>query len=1001
MNRLLFLLFFLILTFFSILVTFLATTQSNQQSETQTPLRSKERKGNILPTSLPWKYSPFIIDAIIEKKISKFTIYENHKSGEKIGQTCFRFYTPGPTLLVTEFNVNIHDYTPRITLFNDLNQPISSGSLINIQSSGLYKIQIDFKYASISEINLMFDAIIEDSYVKHLNESLKTIEFDLGSKDLNNLNLYRRQMYSHLKNVVSAQRGLSYPKIKNRINCKIKTPNGNWAIASVGLAGRNHAHITDSELPSIDVEINAGELVLGLKKFKLYNLSSKGHGVDFVLESLLKDNGHYLPRQDIVKIILNGKKIGYMLLLEKIDTAFFEHARTIEGQVVKYDTDSICAVPNKSRFKVQGLYRNKQYPVLNYPHVTDNKFCKKLNKLQMAQSLAFAMTYSCNHGLNQTDFMFYLNSRKNQYYPIIKDMNYNVEAIDRDTDFKTPLKILSSLLPNWRPNTPSHASYFVLRDKNEIFDFPFFWWSVCPQTLNWFSHEENFTEFINSLMRFSGSNFLKKLRVRHNLFRTSCSEQGIKSFKRQNFPIITQKTVNFEKLSKIYTATNDNKYSFLKSYISRLTKNKFTPTNSSLNLLDWRNTTLKSFPNKETTIHQSNHSKIFKILNLKEGHIKGGNIFTFLYRNESENASDIIFLQRNINDENVKLQIVDENEKSYAPEHVVEFGSDSVDIDFFKILTNSFSEHEKIKLHYFSIPKKENYQYLKASSGAGGFYLGPYEISISPIDRSSSNDIKLLGLESLSKESVDAPVIIGKDEIWNIDEHTKIFMNEGSYIEVYGSLNIEDNASLTLTTRDNSWGGIHFHDTNDLNISNLFVEKVGSGDSHIVSHNGFKYTGAVTFYNTSVNLKDVAIKNSAIEDALHFVNSSVTLSNVSISGSRGDAIDADFCNLQIKSLEIKNSDGDGLDISNSLAYIKDSFISSCADKGLSIGENSKATVSNLTVDACNIGIAVKDMSSLEYKNIQLKDCFEDISSYIKKPFYGPPSYKEISYLKLK
>ena len=614
----------------------------------------------------------------------------------------------------------------------------------------------------------------------------------------------------------------------------------------------------------------------------------------------------------------------------------------------------------------------------------------------MAQSFTFAMTYSCNHGLNQSDYMFYLNNRKNQYYPIAKDLNCNVLNINKNSDFKTPLMILSSLLPNWRPNTPSHASYFVMRNDESVFDFPFFWWSVCPQTLNWFSHEDNFNEYIIWLKHFSSSRSLNKLSQRHSQFRSSCTALGIESFSKKNFPIITQDAISIEKLFMYYSKNENHKFSFLKSYIERLTKNKFSPSNKSLNLLYWRNAILKNFSNMETQTLATRYPQSFENLNLNREFIKADNIFTFLYRNETADTTDIIYLQRNCTIGDEVLSLIDEDGEVFLPTNVLEFGSDSADIDIFKLLTNSFSVNEKIKLHYYSIPKKENYQYLKGSSSAGGLYLGPYEISISPIDNSTPNGIKLLGLESLSKKSIDAPVIIKKDEIWNVEQHTKIFLKEDSYIQVYGSLNIEENASLTLTTSGNSWGGIHFHNTNDLNISNLFVEKVGTGESHTISHDGFKYTGAVTFYNSSVMLKNIEIKNSKIEDALHFVNCSTILNNVSIYNSQGDAIDADFCNIHIDGLKIKNSDGDGLDISNSLADIRDIKIYSCADKGLSIGENSRATVINLSVDNSNTGIAIKDMSNLEYENIRFKDCYQDISSYIKKPFYGPPQYKEKS-----
>lgn len=147
-------------------------------------------------------------------------------------------------------------------------------------------------------------------------------------------------------------------------------------------------------------------------------------------------------------------------------------------------------------------------------------------------------------------------------------------------------------------------------------------------------------------------------------------------------------------------------------------------------------------------------------------------------------------------------------------------------------------------------------------------------------------------------------------------------------------------------------------------------------------------TGAVTFYESPLIMKNIFLANSRCEDALNIVRSDFSMENITIVNSKSDSFDIDFSNGSINNLVIRNSGNDGLDISGSDVNANNILIFKSGDKAISIGENSQFSGSNLEVKDAEIAITSKDLSTIDLKDVFIYSSRLGLTAFEKKSEYG-------------
>jgi hypothetical protein len=222
----------------------------------------------------------------------------------------------------------------------------------------------------------------------------------------------------------------------------------------------------------------------------------------------------------------------------------------------------------------------------------------------------------------------------------------------------------------------------------------------------------------------------------------------------------------------------------------------------------------------------------------------------------------------------------------------------------------------------------------------------------------------------------------------------RVYIQAGTTIDFLDSSFILSNSPLfmlgttqdpiNITSSDFSANGIAVLQSDT--ISKL--ENVRFENLNTLNYKGWVLTGAVTFYESDVNLENVTFYRNQCEDALNIVRSEFKLANSVFENIFGDAFDSDFSNGIVKGTSFSNIGNDAIDFSGSKISIENTTIKNVNDKGISGGEDSHLKVFNVVIEKSNIGIASKDLSTVDVSATKLSDCFYGLVLLQKKPEYG-------------
>lgn len=152
--------------------------------------------------------------------------------------------------------------------------------------------------------------------------------------------------------------------------------------------------------------------------------------------------------------------------------------------------------------------------------------------------------------------------------------------------------------------------------------------------------------------------------------------------------------------------------------------------------------------------------------------------------------------------------------------------------------------------------------------------------------------------------------------------------------------------------------------------------------------NGWNLTGAVTFYESDINMNQCRFIKNKCEDGLNIVRSKFDITGLIIGETFSDGLDIDFGTGIIRDAYFYKTGNDGMDFSGSKLTIVNAIIKNAGDKGISVGEESDVYVKKLSVDGANIGVASKDLSKLVVEYIELNNCNQGFIAFQKKPEYG-------------
>ena len=246
---------------------------------------------------------------------------------------------------------------------------------------------------------------------------------------------------------------------------------------------------------------------------------------------------------------------------------------------------------------------------------------------------------------------------------------------------------------------------------------------------------------------------------------------------------------------------------------------------------------------------------------------------------------------------------------------------------------------------------------------------------------------------------IDKTIVIPENFVVKIIKNEEIILINESFIISQSSFHVDGgdpkiNQPIKINGRkNNKGGGIFIRNTiNESYFHNVVFENL-KGNSNNILFDKYILYGAINIYNTSVKLKNFQLKNIFSEDAINIVSSNFTINNGVIKNVLSDAIDVDNGKGNISDLEITNIKNDAIDFSESNAIISNIYAKDIGDKVISAGENSKIEISNVIIINSYLGVASKDGSTVNAKNINTTNVRIPFAAYIKKNEYKAPELK--------
>ncbi|MDC3333719.1 right-handed parallel beta-helix repeat-containing protein, partial [Candidatus Marinimicrobia bacterium] len=211
---------------------------------------------------------------------------------------------------------------------------------------------------------------------------------------------------------------------------------------------------------------------------------------------------------------------------------------------------------------------------------------------------------------------------------------------------------------------------------------------------------------------------------------------------------------------------------------------------------------------------------------------------------------------------------------------------------------------------------------------------------------------------------INEDLVIHKNQKLLISPGTKIKMINNANIFIYGSLEIKGvkYSPVFISASSNSSSSIFIKSRNLIKIDHTFFKNLSS-----LSKGFWELPSAITFYETdNVSITDSKFSNNIFgDDFINFFRcDNIVLKNCTFDNIKADAVDSDFSNLNIISCTFLNIGNDAVDASGSDLKIYDSNFNLVEDKVISSGENSIIHLNNSVIENSEMGIVVKDGSSV-------------------------------------
>lgn len=232
-----------------------------------------------------------------------------------------------------------------------------------------------------------------------------------------------------------------------------------------------------------------------------------------------------------------------------------------------------------------------------------------------------------------------------------------------------------------------------------------------------------------------------------------------------------------------------------------------------------------------------------------------------------------------------------------------------------------------------------------------------------------------------------SPIIIPEGKKVFIGAGVNLDFIDASFFMSFSPLYIKGNEAspIRIISSDESARGFTIIDAHERSS----IENVTFIGFNTLSYKGWNLTGAVSFYQSDVDINNAQFLENNCEDALNIIRSDFFMQNSKIEDAYADGFDADFVTGRVDNCVFSRIGNDGLDFSGSKIQISNIEIYGVGDKGVSGGESSTLSLNDVLIANANIGVASKDRSNVKVNTISVSDTYCAFAVYQKKSEYEP------------
>jgi hypothetical protein len=795
--------------------------------------------------------------------------------------------------------------------------------------------------------------------IKYSNVGVEEINININFEEFLALEQDRRKIIS---NSVAKMRSLdhSFASAKG----SIENNKGDKFKINVRLKGDRITHY-EKNRASYKIDIRKDQNFLGLRKFSLIKPRARNYIHEWIFHELIGEENLIKLKYNFVNLKINGENNGLYVLEEGFDKILVERNGRRNGPIFSMREEFSNNI-NLAQFDLYNKSFWNKTENIEIVSIAQNKLEKFFSGNLQAKSVLdldkwfwyFAvadLTYT-HHGLSPRNVKFFYNTLSGLFEPIgydghriLPNFDTNLKNFNHQNSFDRATSCINECSND---DEVAHFLYKIFYNQNNEIN------------------KENYTLYRNKVAKISNKDFLKDFfEIRKDQIELLNSKIYSDYFLIDNTPYVKYGP-------GIYYFSFDDVY-----YRAKKLRSKIKYKISKLNIIE-------------------SHDKIKFINNNEINNYSLKIVELFCYGNDSHNSyENQINLSLNLNYNFFKPKVFYKNQPEYK---------DAQNCYKAKLNDEALNESFLINIDYFNdtrITKKDNSKFKK-------FFT------------ISNKILKLKNSETLINEDLYIPSgfkvkIYPSEKIFLIN-HSIIFsespweIGSKSGEKVYigglknnfgGGIIIKTNQETSVIDNSNFeylYGTKNrFLKFNEyyFTIKSAYLEnnkyslvknkkiKI-SGTNNFLQ--GFNYVGALNFYNSKVKITNSMFSKIKAEDAINIISSEFKIQNTDFDSIDSDAIDIDFSSGSFNNLTFKNIGNDALDFSGSIISIKKIKFDNIGDKSISLGENTSAYIDDVIGTSIFCGIAAKDGSVVEAKNINFKNIKIPFASYNKKTFYDPP-----------